>query len=148
MSTRVTSEGTVFLKISSAQQLEEVKRERKKVNWQIVISTLLYFSKNVLSNKKNILKSIVENKICQLTFQIPVGSPSLGGDVTVYVWHKPTELAYSFLFCSCVYFSLYGPFYCVWFHKFSRHPSVLLPCSFGFVSALLALSTRLKAPTN
>ena len=24
------------------------------------------------------------------------------GGVTVYVWHKPTELAHSFLFCSCV----------------------------------------------
>ena len=32
-----------------------------------------------------------------------VGSLSRGGDVTVYVWHKPTELAHSFLFCSCVY---------------------------------------------
>ena len=48
---------------------------------------------------------------------VPVGSPSRGGDVTAYVWHKPTELAHSFLFCSCVYFCLYGPFNCILFHK-------------------------------
>ena len=48
-----------------------------------------------------------------------VASPPHGGDVMVYVWHKPTELAHSFLFCShvsvsvCValqlYFMLYIP---------------------------------------
>ena len=27
--------------------------------------------------------------------------------------HKPTELAHSFLFCSCVYFCLYGSFNCI-----------------------------------
>ena len=41
---------------------------------------------------------------------VPAGSPSRGGDVTVYVAYKPTELAHSFLFCSCVDFCLYGPF--------------------------------------
>ena len=35
-------------------------------------------------------------------------------------WHKPTELARSFLFCSCVYFCLYGPFNCISLHKFSE----------------------------
>ena len=37
-----------------------------------------------------------------LILKVPAGSPSRGGDVTVYVWHKPTELAHSVLFCSCV----------------------------------------------
>ena len=37
---------------------------------------------------------------------VPSGSPSCGGDVTVYVWHKPTHPAHSFLFCSSVYFCL------------------------------------------
>ena len=35
-------------------------------------------------------------------------------------WHKATELAHSFLFCSCIYFCLCGPFKCISFHKFSR----------------------------
>ena len=32
-------------------------------------------------------------------------------------WHKPTELARSFLFCSYVCFYLYGPFSCISFHN-------------------------------
>ena len=59
-----------------------------------------------------------------LSWNSPAGSPSRGGDGPVYVWHKPTELAHSFLFCSWVYFCLYGPFNCTSFHKFSRHLSV------------------------
>ena len=40
--------------------------------------------------------------------KVPVGWPSRGGDVTVYVWHKPTQLAHSFLFCSfCLFLSLW-----------------------------------------
>ena len=66
-----------------------------------------------------------------------VGSPSRGGDVTVYVWHRPPELAHSFLFFSCVCFCLYGPFNCISFHKFSRQLSAFLLCSSGLISALL-----------
>ena len=73
--------------------------------------------------------------------RVPAGSPSRGGDVTVYIWHKPTELAHSFLFCSCVYFCLYGPFNCISFHKFSILLSVFSLCSCGLSSALLVLST-------
>ena len=36
------------------------------------------------------------------------------------LWHKPTELAPSLLFCSCIGFCLYGPFNCISFHKFSQ----------------------------
>ena len=43
--------------------------------------------------------------------------PVVGMYVTVYVWHKPTELARSFLCWSCVYFCLYGPFNCISFQK-------------------------------
>ena len=57
--------------------------------------------------------------------------------------HKPTELARSLLFCSCVYLSLYGPFNCISFHKFSRQLSVFSLCSSGLISALLVLSTVL-----
>ena len=72
---------------------------------------------------------------------VPEGSPSCDGDVTVYVWHKPTELANSFLFCSCVYFCLYGLFICILFHKFSRQLSAFSFCSSGLLSALLVFST-------
>ena len=69
------------------------------------------------------------------------GSPSRGGDVTVYVWHKPPELVHSFLFCSFVYFSLRGPFNCISFNRFSRQLSVFSLCSSGLISALLVLLT-------
>ena len=72
---------------------------------------------------------------------VPAGSLSRGGDVTVYVWHKSTEPAQSFLFCSCVFFCPYSPFNCISFHKFSRQISVFWLCSSGLISALLVLST-------
>ena len=77
----------------------------------------------------------------KLTFLLIVttGSPSRGGDVMVYVWHKPAEFAHSFVFFSCVYFCLFGSFTCILFHKFSRQRSVFLLCSSGFISALLVL---------
>ena len=78
------------------------------------------------------------------------GSPSCGGEVTVYVWHKPLELAHSFLFCSCVYFCLCGPFNCISFHPFSRQLSTFRLCSSGLVlphwSFQLYISLR-KSPS-
>ena len=56
-------------------------------------------------------------------------------------WHKPAELAHSFLFCSYVYFSLSGPCSCISFHKFSRQISAFSLCSSCLISALLVLST-------
>ena len=56
-------------------------------------------------------------------------------------WHKPTELAHSFLFCSFVYFCLSGSFNYISFHIFSRQFSVFSLCSSGLTSALLVLST-------
>ena len=67
-----------------------------------------------------------------LSFLVPAGSPSCGGDVAIYYfWHKPTELAHSFFFCSCVCFCLYGPFNCISFHNISRQLSAFSHCSFG-----------------
>ena len=57
------------------------------------------------------------------------------------LWYKPTELAHSFLFCSCVRFCLYGPFNCISFHKLSRQLPAFSLCSFCLLSALLVLST-------
>ena len=45
------------------------------------------------------------------------------------------------LLCFCVHFSLYGPFTCISFHKFSPQLSVFSFCSFGLISAVLVLST-------
>ena len=72
---------------------------------------------------------------------VPMISPPRGGDVTVYVWHKPSELAHTFLFCSCVYVCLHGTFNCISFHKLPRQLYVFWLCSSGLVSALLVLST-------
>ena len=69
---------------------------------------------------------------------VPTDSPSGGGDVTVYAWLKPTELAHSFLFYFC--FCLHGPFNCISYHKFSQQLSVFLLSSSGLISALLVLS--------
>ena len=67
-------------------------------------------------------------------------TPSHGGDVTVCAWHK-TNLAHSFLFCSCVYFCVYGPCNCISFHKFFWQLFIFSLCSSGLVFALLVLST-------
>ena len=45
-------------------------------------------------------------------------------------WHKPTKLAHSFFFCSCVYFCLYDPFNCISFHKLFRQLSSFLTLFF------------------
>ena len=73
---------------------------------------------------------------------VPVGSPSRGGDVKVYVYDiNQLSLPTPFLFCSCVCFRLYGPFNCISFHKVSRQLSIFSLCSFKLISASLALST-------
>ena len=38
---------------------------------------------------------------------VPADSPSRGGDVTVYVWRKPTELAHSFFYSLLVSVSVF-----------------------------------------
>ena len=80
-------------------------------------------------------RSVSGNAFCWLC--VPAGSPSRG----LCLWHKPTELAHSFLFCSCFYFCLYGPFNCILFHTFSRRLLAFPLCSSGLISALLVLST-------
>ena len=59
-----------------------------------------------------------------------------------YRWclsHKPSLP--TLLFCSCVYFCLYGPFNCISIHKFSQQLSTFLLCSPDLISALLVLLT-------
>ena len=78
-------------------------------------------------------------------------------------WHKPTELAHSFLFCSSVYFGFYRPFNCISFLKFSHFLTlffrsyICLIGLFKYVSLYESLLqpwcnplwlNGLKAPTN
>ena len=70
---------------------------------------------------------------------VPAGSPSRGGDVTVYVKNinQPSLPTLFFLLCSRVCFCVRGPFSCISFHKFSQQLSVFSLCSSGLISALL-----------
>ena len=77
---------------------------------------------------------LYDNSPCGLTFM-------WWGCYGLCLWHKPTELAYSFLFCSCIFFFLYDPFNCISFHKLSQQLSVFSLCSSGLISGLLVLST-------
>ena len=63
---------------------------------------------------------------------VPVGSPSRGGDVAVYVFDIRACPLLFFTLCSCVFFfGLYGPFSYISFHKFSRQLSAFSLCSSG-----------------
>ena len=110
---------------------------------KICISRLTISIKNNVCSQRRvqIIHPSFSPPLPSLLPEVPTGPPSHGGDVTVYVRHKPTELAHSFLFCSCVYFSLYGPFNCTSFHKFSRQLSAFSLCSSGLIFSLLVLST-------
>ena len=68
---------------------------------------------------------------------VPVGSPSRGGNVMVYVLDLNQPSLPTLYFCSCVCFCLYGPFTCISFHKFSRQLSAFSLCCSGPISALL-----------
>ena len=58
----------------------------------------------------------------------------------VYVWHKPTHLAHSFVFCSCVYFCLMA--LSTVFHSINAPDnSPFSDRSSGLISVLLVLST-------
>ena len=102
-----------------------------------------------------------------LLFRFSIILPSDVINVAVVPWHKPTELAHSFLFRACVCFSLYGPVNCISVHKFSRQLSAFsfyffrsyfcLIGPFNYLSLYESLPqpwydplwlTGLKAPTN
>ena len=56
-------------------------------------------------------------------------------------WHKPAELAHSCLFCSCVYFCLYGLFNCISFH-------LILPTTLLFLTLFFRSYFCLIGPFN
>ena len=55
-----------------------------------------------------------------LFLSVPAGSPSRGGDATVYVKDVNHPSLPTPLYSVLVYFCLYGPFYCTSYHKFSH----------------------------
>ena len=71
----------------------------------------------------------------ETTPPVPTGSPSRGGDVMVYVLDTNQPSLPTLLFCSCIYFYLYGPFNCISFHKFPKQLSTFLLCFSGLISA-------------
>ena len=90
-----------------------------------------------------VIRELFNMHVCSsLCLSLPAGSPSRGGDVTVYVLDiNQQSLPTPFLFCSCVCFCLYGPFNRISFPKFSRQLSAFSLCCSGLISALLVLST-------
>ena len=115
-------------------------------DWPFYGGRLLKLTKDGLAKRHNRScndhLSVITSRLYPLSPPVPTCSPSRGGRVAVCFFDiKPTELAHSFLFCSCVCFCLYGPFDCISFHKFSQQLPAFSLCSFGLISALLVLST-------
>ena len=78
----------------------------------------------------------------QAVLKVPAGSPSRGGDVAVYVFDinqpsLPTPFFLLFFKILFFYFSLYGLFNCISFHKFSRQLSTFSLCSSGSYFCLI-----------
>ena len=66
-------------------------------------------------------------------------------------FYKPAELAHSFLFCSFVFFCLYGPFNCISFHKFSQQLFAFSLCSSSLISVYPqwgAADAEIKVPSG
>ena len=96
-----------------------------------------------LKNRNKLIPLFQSIYGCCFFFLIPDGLTFMWwGCYGLCLWHKPTELAHSFLLCSCVCFCLCDPFNCILFHKFSwRQLSAFSLCPSGHISALLVLST-------
>ena len=124
---------------SKATYLSRVTRTGLKVlssvaTWFVVVCLLVFKGMGEGGEKENNLLFFFRLTLHGLTFTWWVC-------YNLCPWHKQTELAQSFLFCSCIYFCLYGPFNRTSFHKFPRQLSVFSLCSSSLISALLFLST-------
>ena len=102
-----------------------------KLNWYW--SKLLH-NLTLFMNLHQLLQPLISHP-CGLTF-------TWWGCWGLCFWHRPTKLAHSFLFCSCVCFCLYGP--CIFHFINSLNNSLLshsvllvlfLPyCPFNYIS--------------
>ena len=110
------------------------------------LTCLIWFLQMISLSSSMNLHLYLFSKLCSESNGLSLCSCSRGltftwwGNCGLCFWHEPTELAHSFLFCSCVYFGLYGPFNCILFHKCSRQLSAFSLCSSGLISASLFLS--------
>ena len=71
---------------------------------------------------------------------VPAGSPSRGGIVAVYDFDLNEPSLPTPLYSVLASISVYGPFNCVSFHRFSRQLSAFSLCSFGVISVSLVIS--------
>ena len=127
---------TIRRKLKKEKKKKE-KKKRKRVPMEIPSAQL------VVMHQRS-LYFIYVPKFVSLDFMFrrPRGlTITWWGCCSLCFWHKPTELSHSFLFCSCVYISLYGPFNSVLFYKLSWQLSAFSLCSSGLISAILVLST-------
>ena len=76
-----------------------------------------------------------------LHLPVSEGSPSRGGDVTVYVFNINQPSLPTPFSSVLVSFSVYGPFNCISFHELSKQFSTFSLRSPNLISALLSLST-------
>ena len=111
-------------------------------NWYSKTSSL-YFRCSCCYPSDSVWSNRISTKcVPNCCSEVPTGSPSRSGDVTIHVCDiNLPSLPIPFLFGSCVYFCLYGPFNCISFHKFSWQLSVFSLCFSSLISALLVLST-------
>ena len=72
---------------------------------------------------------------------VPAGSPSRGGDATVYVQDMNQPSLLTPFYTVLGLFLCFGPFNCISFHKFSQQLSIFSLCSSGLISTLSVLST-------
>ena len=92
------------------------------------------------------MKFVFSLWMCQVRVFVSLISPH-GFTVTWWtcyglcLWRKLTQLAHSFLFCSCVYYCFHGLFNCISFIYISQQLSVFLFCFLGLNSVWLVLSS-------
>ena len=98
------------------------------------------FNYGMLKRRTTLYYGMLKHKTTFILFQVHTWPRGLTfpwcGCCGLCLWHKPTELAHTFLLCSCVCLCLYGPFNCISFHKFSRQLPAFSLYSSGLISAL------------
>ena len=100
----------VFLKthVEVPRQLSRRKVGGSRPGFMARLQTLqiLHITVTVIGKHRIVWLALVIDSPQGLTF-------TWRGCCGLCFWRKPTELTHSFVFCSCVYFCLYGPFSCI-----------------------------------
>ena len=109
-----------------------------------ILSMRICTKTNYARSSKTFSPLLFARHIRELLFifmTVPVGSPSRGGNVTVYIYDINQLSLLTPFYSVLVSISVYGPFNCISFHKFSRQHSAFSLFSPGLISAILVLST-------